>query len=220
MPFLDISLVDLIKAAGYIGLFIIIFAESGLFIGFFLPGDSLLFTAGFLASQGYFDISLLIAICFIAAITGDSFGYAFGKKVGPAIFTKEDSLLFHKKHLERAQLYYTKHGGKTIVLARFLPIIRTFAPILAGVGNMEYKTFLVYNVTGAVLWAIGLTSLGYFLGSTIPNIDRYLIPIIIAIITLSMLPGIYQLAKDGTLSELARILRKKWKARVSKAGKA
>ena len=141
MEFFGIDLISLIKTAGYLGLFFIVFAESGLFIGFFLPGDSLLFTAGFLASQGYLNIWILAPLMFVAAVLGDNFGYAFGKKVGPALFNKEDSFLFHKDHLVKANDFYAKHGPKTIVMARFLPIVRTFAPILAGVGKMEYKTF-------------------------------------------------------------------------------
>ncbi|MEK7084913.1 MAG: VTT domain-containing protein [Patescibacteria group bacterium] len=189
------DLVALVKTAGYAGLFGIVFAESGLFIGFFLPGDSLLFTAGFLASQGFLNIWILAPLVFIAAILGDSVGYAFGKKVGPAIFRKEESLLFHKDHIERARLFYEKHGGMTLVLARFLPIIRTFAPILAGVGRMRYGTFVLYNIIGAALWSLGLSMLGYYLGSAFPDVDRYLIPIIIAIILLSALPTIIKLIK-------------------------
>lgn len=219
MPFFDFSLVTLIQTAGYLGLFAIIFAESGLFVGFFLPGDSLLFTAGFLASQGYFDITALMVLCFVAAVLGDNFGYAFGKRVGPAIFKKEDSLFFHKKHLVRAQEYYAKYGGKTIILARFIPVVRTFAPILAGVGRMHYRTFFVYNIVGAVLWAIGLTALGYYLGSAIPNIDKYLLPIIAAIIIISILPAVIQIVRDGTLKEIIEALKKRRKAGVSKAGK-
>ncbi len=211
MPFLDISLVTLIKTVGYIGLFAIIFAESGLFVGFFLPGDSLLFTSGFLASQGYFDIAVLIVLCFAAAVLGDNFGYLFGKRVGPAIFKREDSLFFHKKHLARAQDYYSRYGGKTIIMARFIPVVRTFAPILAGVGRMHYRTFVAYNVVGAVLWAIGLTALGYYLGSAIPSIDKYLLPIIAAIIIVSLLPAFIQIARDGTLKEIIAALRKKRK---------
>src|SRR3989344_3150572 len=180
IPGLD--LISLIKTAGYLGLFGIVFAESGLFIGFFLPGDSLLFTAGFLASQGFLNIWLLAPLVFVAAILGDNFGYAFGKKVGPAIFRRDDSVFFHKDHLERAKIFYEKYGAKTLVLARFLPVVRTFAPILAGVGQMHYPTFFFYNVFGGFLWAIGMTWLGYFLGATVPNIDKYLIPIILAII--------------------------------------
>lgn len=193
--FFGIDLENLIKTAGYAGLFFIVFAESGLFIGFFLPGDSLLFTAGFLASQGFLDIAILMLVTFFGAVLGDSFGYAFGKKAGPMIFKKEDSMFFHKDHLSRAEKFYEKHGGKTLVLARFMPIVRTFAPILAGVGQMRYSTFLIYNVTGGFLWAVGITGLGYFLGNAVPGIDKYLIPIILFIILLSFLPGIWHIWK-------------------------
>lgn len=190
------SLPELIRAAGLVGLFGIVFAESGLLIGFFLPGDSLLFTAGFLASQGFFNILVLAAICFAGAVLGDSFGYAFGKKIGPKIFNKEESFLFHKKHLERARDFYEKYGGKTIVIARFMPVVRTFAPILAGVGQMRYRTFLFYNILGGVFWAIGLTFLGYWLGSVIPNVDRYIVPLVLLIIILSFLPPIIHILRD------------------------
>jgi len=189
------DLVALIKAAGYLGLFGIVFAESGLFVGFFLPGDSLLFTAGFLASQGFLNIWILAPLAFIAAILGDNFGYAFGRRVGHAIFTRERSLFFHKEYLERARIFYEAHGGKAIVLARFLPVIRTFAPILAGVGRMRWPTFLFYNVIGAVLWAIGLTFLGFYLGNAIPNIDRYLVPIVLVIVIISSLPALLHLVR-------------------------
>ncbi|MBI2640721.1 MAG: VTT domain-containing protein [Candidatus Sungbacteria bacterium] len=182
------DLISLIRAAGYLGLFGIIFAESGLFLGLFLPGDSLLFTAGLLASQGYFNIALLIAWCFVGAVLGVSFGYFFGQKIGPRIFAKEDSLLFHKSHLERAKNFYEKYGGITIVLARFIPVVRTFVPILAGVGRMRYSSFLFYNIVGGALWVAGLILLGYYLGTFIPSIDRYLLPIVSGIIILSVLP--------------------------------
>lgn len=201
IPFIEIDLTSLILWAGYIGIFIIIFAECGVLLGIFLPGDSLLFTAGFLASQGHMNIWLLMVICFVGAVLGDNFGYAFGRRVGPAIFKKEDSFFFHKKHLERAAHFYEKHGGKTIILARFMPIIRTFAPILAGVGRMNYKVFILYNLVGGALWAVGLTALGYYLGSTIPGVDKYLFPIVLMIIILSMLPGI--------IAALKSVLRKK-----------
>ncbi len=194
--FLGFNLVTFIKAAGYIGIFSMIFAESGLFIGFFFPGDSLIFTAGFLASQGYFNIIILIVFCFIGAVLGDSFGYAFGKKTGPKLFTKEDSLVFKKSHLERARIFYEVHGGKTIILARFMPVIRTFAPILAGVGMMKYSVFLFYNIIGGALWAISLLLVGYFLGNIIPNVDRYIIPIVALIIILSILPPIIHILSD------------------------
>lgn len=190
MHLFGFDLITLIQTAGYVGIFVIVFAESGLFIGFFLPGDSLLFTAGLLASQGYFNILALTLLCFIAAVLGDNFGYVFGRKVGPSIFSREDSLLFNKKHLLYASEFYQKHGKKTIVLARFMPFVRTFAPILAGVANMHYGTFLFYNITGGLLWAVGLTLLGYFLGNTIPDIDKYLLPIIGGIVLVSVLPGV------------------------------
>jgi membrane-associated protein len=189
------NLVDLIKTAGYLGLFGIIFAESGLFFGFFLPGDSLLFTAGFLASQNFLNIYLLIGLTFLAAVLGDNTGYWFGKKTGPKIFSKEDSLLFHKDHIKKAEDFFTKYGPKTIIFARFVPIVRTFAPILAGVGRMEYRTFFFYNLVGGFLWTAGLSSLGYYLGQAVPNIDKYLLPIVITIIIVSILPNIYQILK-------------------------
>ena len=207
-----IDLITLIKTAGYAGLFGIIFAESGLLIGFFLPGDSLLFTAGFLASQGYLDLIPLMLITLSGAVLGDSFGYAFGRKIGYKIFKKEDSLLFHKDNLKRADRFYKEHGGKALILARFMPVIRTFAPILAGVGQMRYRTFLFYNVIGGVLWATGLTYLGYYLGETIPNIDRYLLPIIIVIIILSSLPTIFHILKNKThRQQIAEFVRSKIK---------
>lgn len=196
MEFLGIDLVSLIKAAGYLGLLFIVFAESGLFIGFFLPGDSLLFTAGFLASQGYLNIWILAPLMFLGAVLGDNFGYAFGSRVGPALFKKDDSLLFHKDHLERAKIFYENNGPITIVLARFLPVIRTFAPILAGVGKMRYGTFVAYNIVGGFIWAIGMTFFGYFLGATVPNVDKYLVPIILGIIIVSSLPTLYHIIKN------------------------
>lgn len=183
------DLVTLIKAGGYITVGGMVFAESGLLVGFFLPGDSLLFTAGFLASQGYLDIAALCVISFIAAVVGDSVGYSIGKKLGPKIFTREKSIFFDKRHILRAQEFYKKHGGKAITLARFVPVVRTFAPVVAGVGDMPYPSFLFYNVMGAVVWAIGLPLAGYFAGAYIPNVDQYLLPIILGIIVVSVLPG-------------------------------
>lgn len=194
MPeFLDPKLI--VQTAGVIGVIAIIFAESGLLIGFFLPGDSLLFTAGFLASQGYLNFWILLFGTMAAAIIGDNVGYAFGKRVGPAIFTKEDSLFFNKKYIAKAQHFYEVHGKKTIVLARFMPVIRTFAPIVAGVGNMDYKTFLTYNIAGGVLWTGSMTIGGFVLGNLIPNVDKYIIPIILLIVVVSFIPPIYHFWK-------------------------
>jgi membrane-associated protein len=190
------NLINLISAVGYVGLFAIIFAESGLFIGFFLPGDSLIFTAGLLASQELLNIWLLIPVLFLAAVLGDNFGYAFGKKIGPAIFKKEEGLLFKKKNLDRAQSYYERYGAKTLVLARFMPIVRTFAPILAGVGRMEYRKFFAYNLLGGALWTILLPLLGFFLGRTVPDVDRYLLPIVLFIVIASFVPSLFELFRQ------------------------
>ena len=211
------ELKSLIESIGLLGIAAFVFAESGLFLGAFLPGDSLLFTAGFLASQGILDIRILIPLCFIAAVVGDSFGYAFGRKVGPWIFKREDSLLFQRAHLLRAQKFYEKHGGKTIIFARFMPIVRTFAPILAGVGRMHYPRFLAFNVIGGFFWAVGLSLAGFVLGNTIPGVDRYLLPIILAIILASVAPGIAHVLRD---QEARRSLINSFKSLMGRGGKA
>jgi membrane-associated protein len=179
---------QLVQTAGYLGLSAIVFAESGLFFGFFLPGDSLLFTAGYLSSQGFFSIWLLTPLLTVSAILGDSAGYWFGKKIGPAIFSKPDSRWFSKERINQTHDFFEKYGPKSIVLARFIPAVRTFTPILAGVGNMRYGVFLTYNVLGALLWASGLTLMGYFLGALVPGIDRYIVLIVLLIIFVSVLP--------------------------------
>ncbi len=184
------DLTQLVQAAGLLGLFGIVFAESGLFIGFFLPGDSLLFTAGIVASQGHLSIGGVILVCLLGAILGDTFGYWFGRKVGPAIFKRQDSTFFHRDHLTRAHTFFERYGGSTIIIARFIPVIRTFAPILAGVGRMPYLQFVSFNVVGGVVWGVGMPLLGYYLGNTIPHIDRYLIPIVALIILVSAIPPI------------------------------
>jgi membrane-associated protein len=196
---LNFSLPEVIKTVGYVGLFAIIFAESGLIVGFFLPGDSLLFTAGFLASQGYLSLPALCVVCAVAAILGDSVGYSFGRRVGRRLFLRENSTFFKKKYLIAAEEFYEKHGSKTIVLARFTPIIRTFAPIVAGVSQMHYRRFVTYNILGGLLWAVGLTVAGYVLGNVIPDVDKYLLPILAAIIIISLLPSILHVMRDEEL---------------------
>jgi membrane-associated protein len=186
---------NLIVTFGTIGLFLIVFAESGLFFGFFLPGDSLLFTAGLFAAEGTLNLPLILVGCFIAAVAGDQVGYVFGQRVGPALFRRPDSRLFKQEYVERAQHFFARHGAKTIVIARFVPIVRTFAPILAGVGRMPYRTFVSFNVIGGLLWAVGVTLLGYWLGNLIPDIDRYLLPIIVLIIALSFVPMVIEWRK-------------------------
>lgn len=192
----------IINTVGLIGVIAIIFMETGMFFGFFFPGDSLLFTAGFFASQGYFSLPVLLVCTFIAATVGDSVGYAFGKKVGPAIFTKDDSVFFNKKHIVKAQHFYEKYGKKTIILARFLPIIRTFAPIVAGIGSMNYKTFLTFNVVGGLLWTGIMITLGYAFGSLVPNPDKYIIPVVLVIILTTASPALWEiLTKRSKLFE-------------------
>jgi membrane-associated protein len=183
------ELLDSLSPYGEVVLWLIVFAETGLLIGFFLPGDSLLFTAGILAGQGKLDIVLVAVGCFIAAVIGDQVGYTIGKRYGPRLFRKEDSRIFKQEYIDRTREFFEKHGPKTIVIARFVPIVRTFAPTLAGVGEMPRSTFFKYNVVGAFIWAIGLTMLGYVLGDAIgDSIDTYLLPLIALIILLSLVP--------------------------------
>ncbi len=185
----------LVSTLGLIGVLSIIFLETGVFFGFFFPGDSLLFTAGFFASQGNLSIVALLIGTFVCAVIGDSVGYAFGKKIGPALFTKDNSVFFNKRHIAKAQHFYEQHGKKTIILARFLPIIRTFAPIVAGIGNMEYKTFLAFNIIGGLLWTWSMLLLGFLVGSVIPDPDRFILPIIILIIIISAIPTVREILK-------------------------
>jgi membrane-associated protein len=187
--------VTIIKAVGLIGIFTIVFAESGLFFGFFFPGDSLLFTAGLFAHAGILPFYPLLIGCIIAAIAGDSVGYFTGFKMGPKIFNKEDSSFFKKKYLVDAQAFYEKHGKKTIVLARFIPFIRTFAPIVAGVGNMRYRTFILYNIVSGIVWPVLMLSLGYYIGSVFPKAQDYLFLITAIMIVVSIIPIIIQIKK-------------------------
>lgn len=206
------DLPELIRAIGYLGLFGIVFAETGLLIGFFLPGDSLLFTAGILAGQGYLNIYLTILVMTSAAIIGDSVGYTIGRRLGPRVFSKEESLLFSKKHIDRAQAYFDKYGAMTIIIARFVPIVRTFAPTLAGVGKMSYPKFLFYNVTGGIFWVLSVTLLGYYLGLTVPHVEKYIIPGVIVIVFLSISPYIHQFIKSPKMREQAmHYLRRIWR---------
>jgi len=182
----------LVQWAGYVGLTLIIFVETGLLLGFFLPGDSLLVTAGLLCSQPDFGLNLWLlgAILTVSAIVGDSLGYSIGRTTGPRIFTRNDSLFFNKSHLLRAQAFYEKHGGKTIILARFMPIVRTFAPVVAGVGQMQYRSFLFFNVVGGTAWVWSMLLIGYVLGRTVPGVARHIEKVILVVIFISILPGI------------------------------
>jgi membrane-associated protein len=196
IPFLHYDLTELIQTVGYIGLFAIVFAESGLFFGFFFPGDSLLFTAGFLASQGFLDIKILAPLMVVAAIGGDSAGYWMGNKLGRWLMHQKDSFFFKKEHMYQAQEFYDKHGGKTLILARFIPAVRTFVPIVAGMAKMEYTKFIFFNVIGGIIWGAGMSLAGYYLGTLIPGVDKYLLPIVVLIIFLSVLPGLFHMRKS------------------------
>lgn len=222
--FLGIDLVELVKWAGVFGVAAIIFAESGLLIGAFLPGDSLLFTAGFLTYTGFLsvDINFLVAILFLAAVLGDSTGYTFGRRVGRKLFNRPDSRLFKQAYVEKAESFYEKHGGKTIIMARFIPFVRTFAPVIAGTAKMKYRTFLTYNIIGALLWAVGITYLGYFLGSWFESmgldIDQVILPAAAIIIFISIAPPLYHLLKEkeqrtalwnGTKQQLNKLYKNK-----------
>lgn len=179
-----------------VALFAIIFAESGLLIGFFLPGDSLLFVAGLLSADGRLaPLPVLLVGCFLAAFLGDQVGYAFGKRVGPALFRRPDSRVFKQTYVEKAKDFFEKHGAKTIILARFVPIVRTFAPILAGVGEMKYRVFIAFNVVGALLWAVGITLLGYLLGNRVPWIKDNIEIAAIVIVALSLIPAVIEIIR-------------------------
>ena len=185
----------LIETFGTVGLIAVIFAESGLLIGFFLPGDSLLFTAGLLASQGKLNLAVILIGCCLAAVAGDQVGYQFGSRVGPALFRRPDSRLFKQEYVTRAQSYFDQYGPRTIILARFIPIVRTFAPIVAGIGTMKWRTFISYNVVGGVGWAAGVIIAGNILGKTVPSIDKYLLPIVLLIGFVSALPVILEVVR-------------------------
>ena len=180
-----------------VGLILIIFAETGLLIGFFLPGDSLLFTGGILASQGNLNIAVIAIGCFLAAVIGDQVGYTIGHRAGPPLFRRPDSRIFKQRYVDRTKEFFDKHGPKTILLARFVPVVRTFAPVLAGVGEMDRRTFTTYNVVGGFVWAVGVTVAGYILGSAIgSDIDKYLLPIIAVIVVLSILPPLIEMRRE------------------------
>jgi membrane-associated protein len=186
---------QLIQYGGLLGLVLIVFAETGLMVGFFLPGDSLLVTAGLFAAKGDLDIVWLNVCVIAAAITGDAVGYWIGYRTGKALYSRPNSFLFRREHLIKTHEFYEKHGGKTIVIARFMPIVRTFAPVVAGAATMTYRRFAVYNVAGGVLWVLSMTLTGYFLGLVVPDIDRHIHIVVAIVILLSLLPGIISVVR-------------------------
>lgn len=182
----------LVHTVGLFGIFAIIFAESGLFFAFFLPGDSLLFTAGFMASQGFFSLPVLILGCMVCSTTAGYVGYWFGRTVGHKLFEKADSLFFRKKHLEDTKRFFDRYGNKTVVLAHFVPVIRTFAPIFAGIGEMEFHRFSFWNIVGGIIWPGIIVTAGFYFGRLIPGVEKYFIPIVLLIVIASILPGVFE----------------------------
>lgn len=190
------SLDAVIRWGGYVLLVAIVFTETGLLVGFFLPGDSLLITAGLVAAAGGLNIWWLNVLLAVAAIVGDNVGYAIGARIGPRLFTRPKSLLFNPDHVRRTRDFYARHGAKTIVIARFVPIIRTFAPVVAGVGQMAYRRFVVYNIAGGIGWVAGMTWAGYLLGHTIPNIADHIHVVVIIVVILSVIPIVLEIVKE------------------------
>ena len=207
MDLLHFDLTELVKTIGYVGIFAMIFAESGLFFGFFFPGDSLLFTAGFLASQNILNIVILVPLVIVAAIGGDSTGFWMGSKFATWMMKQKESYFFKKEYIKKAHNFYAKYGGKALILARFVPAVRTFVPIVAGMAEMEYRKFISFNVIGGLLWGAGLTLGGYYLGRLIPEVDKYLLPIILVIIIASVAPGAWHLRKS-ILTKLKKFFKK------------
>lgn len=194
---------------GYLGLFGVIFAETGFFLSPLLPADSLLLSAAFLATQGYFDLTTLLAVGFLGAFLGDNLGYALGRRIGPFIFTREDSRLFSKKSLERTRRFFTKHGAEAVLLARIIPGIRAFGPFLAGAGQMRYSLFLIYDVIGSVVWSVGLSLLGYFMGDLLPTVGWYIFPVLAGFLLISSFIGFWRVWRDvEEKEELKAIFRK------------
>ena len=192
---INLDPINIIKTGSYLGIAALVFAESGLLVGIFFPGDSPLFAAGLLSAGGFLSFGPLVFIVVLAAIVGDSVGYWFGANVGTPLFKRKDSFFFKQEYLKRTERFFQTYGGRAVVLARFVPIVRTLAPVLAGIGSMTYGTFLKYNVLGGLLWGAGMLSLGYFLGSVIPNSERYILPLSLVIIILSFLPILFNILR-------------------------
>jgi membrane-associated protein len=199
------NLPDLVQWAGIFGLAAIVFSETGLLVGFFLPGDSLLVTAGLFAARGYLDIYWLVPTLTIAAISGNTLGYTIGRVTGPRIFNRENSLFFNKKHAMRATRFYAEYGRKTIVLAQFMPILRTFSPVIAGVAGMRFREFITYNVLGAFAWIWSMLGTGYFLGTYVPNIEKNIGIVIAVVIFASILPAIVSALRARRSKHLAAL---------------
>ena len=209
---MHIDVTSLIQSGGLLAITLIVYAESGLLIGFFLPGDTLLLSAGVLAAQGQFPIGLTVALIALAAILGDNTGYMIGRTMGRRLFRKKDGIIFRQEYVTRTEKFYEKHGAKTMMIAHFLPIVRSFAPLVAGVGRMPRAKFVLYDAIGDIAWATIVTLLGYWFGSRIPNLDRYILPVVGAVMILSFGPMAWHIATDkrirqGLRDRLATLLR-------------
>jgi len=210
MPHIDLE--HIIRTVGYFGIFAAIFAETGLFVGIILPGDSLLFTAGFLASQDYFQIVVLCLIVFTASFLGDNTGYVIGHRLGRRLFIREESRFFKPEYPLKGQEFLQKHGGRAILIGKFMPIVRTMVPMVAGASHMEYKRFVTFNIIGGLIWAVGVTMAGYFLGNTIPGVDKYLLPIIAVVIIVSVAPSAIHIYRENG-DEIKSEIRRRWAER-------
>lgn len=209
---IDVS--SLIQSGGLLVIALIVYAESGMMVGFFLPGDTLLLSAGVLAAQGQFPIELTIAVIAGAAILGDNTGYLIGRTMGKRLFKKKDGIIFRQEYVQKAEKFYEKHGAKTLLIAHYVPIVRSFAPLVAGVGRMNRAQFILFDTIGAASWAVIITLLGYWFGSRIPNIDSYIMPTILAIMVISFGPMVYHIVKDPKIrlsirDRLATLMRRK-----------
>ena len=209
---MDVS--SLIQGGGLLAITLIVYAESGLMVGFFLPGDTLLLSAGVLAAQGQFPIGLTVALIAVAAILGDNTGYMIGRTMGKRLFRKKDGIIFRQEYVERTEAFYEKHGAKTMMVAHFLPIVRSFAPLVAGVGKMPRAKFVMYDAIGDIAWAAIVTLLGYWFGSRIPNLDKYILPTVLAVMFISFAPMVWHIVGNRETrrrlrDRLATLLRRK-----------
>lgn len=194
----------IIQTGGYLLIAIIIFAESGMMAGFFFPGDTLLFSAGILAASGKFSLAGILAVIAVAAIIGDNVGYQIGKSLGPRLFRKKDGLVFRKEYIDRAEVFYEKYGSKTMLLAHFVPVVRSFAPVTAGAGNMPRKLFILFDAIGDIAWTLVITLLGYYVGSRIPHVEKYIEPVLLLVILVFLAPTIYHILRDPKIRAAIR----------------
>lgn len=211
---MHLDVTSLIQSGGLLVIALIVYAESGMMVGFFLPGDTLLLSAGVLAAGGQFPIELAAAVIALAAVLGDNTGYTIGKVMGKRLFKKKDGIIFRQEYVQRAEQFYEKHGAKTLLIAHYVPIVRSFAPLVAGVGKMNRTQFFIYDFIGASSWAVIITLLGYWFGSKIPDLDKYILPVILAIMVISFSPMVWHIVRDprirrGMRDRLATILRRK-----------